>query len=69
MNQSPKKFIKILESHGWILDRIKGSHHIMKNEMLGKAIVVPMHGSKDIPKGLFYAMIKQAELTIEDFSK
>jgi len=69
MDQSPKKFIKILEAHGWSLSRIKGSHHIMENQDLKKTIVVPVHGNKDIPKGLFYSLIKQAELTVEDFSK
>ena len=32
-----------------------------------KTIVVPKHGNKDIPKGLFHSMIKQAKLTLEDF--
>lgn len=69
MNQSPKKFIQVLESHGWYLKRIKGSHHIMHNDTLNRTVVVPIHGNRDIPKGLFYSMIKQAQLTIKDFEK
>jgi predicted RNA binding protein YcfA (HicA-like mRNA interferase family) len=25
---TPQKLIKILEQHGFVLDRVKGSHHI-----------------------------------------
>jgi len=38
----------------------KGSHHIYYNSTANKTIVVPFHGSKDLPKGTFFAIIKQA---------
>lgn len=48
-----------MKQHGWILDRISGSHHIMVKE--GKpSIPVPVHGKKDIPKRLALAILKQA---------
>lgn len=54
-----KEIIKKMKQHGWILDRISGSHHIMVKE--GKpSIPVPVHGKKDIPKGLALAILKQA---------
>jgi predicted RNA binding protein YcfA (HicA-like mRNA interferase family) len=47
--------------NGWILDRINGSHHIFIKE--GKrAIPIPVHGTKEIPKGLVNAILKQAEI-------
>lgn len=56
-----KRFIKILKEHGWELDRVKGSHHIMVKE--GKrSIPVPVHGNKDLPHGLINAILKQAEI-------
>jgi predicted RNA binding protein YcfA (HicA-like mRNA interferase family) len=56
-----KELVKILKENGWILDRIKGSHNIMIKE--GKrAIPIPVHGSKDLPKGLLKAILKQAEI-------
>ena len=41
-----KEIMKHLKQHGWILDRIKGSHHIFIKG--NKTIPVPVHGSKDI---------------------
>ena len=29
--ESGKRMVKILENKGWYVDRIKGSHYIMKN--------------------------------------
>jgi len=54
-----KELIKKMKKNGWILDRINGSHHIMVRE--GKrSVPVPVHGKKDIPKGLASAILKQA---------
>jgi predicted RNA binding protein YcfA (HicA-like mRNA interferase family) len=56
-----KELAKILRENNWIVDRIKGSHHIFIKE--GKrAIPVPVHGSKDLPTGLVKAILKQAEI-------
>jgi len=44
-----KDLIKKLREDGWILDRVRGSHHVMKKG--NKTEVVPIHG-KDVPKGL-----------------
>ena len=54
-----KKLKKILINHGWCLDRIAGSHHIMIYEGR-RSIPVPIHGTSDLPKGLVHAMLKQA---------
>ena len=38
MDFSPKRLIKLLQERGWVLDRIKGSHHIFFNEETGETI-------------------------------
>ncbi|HLF18414.1 MAG TPA: type II toxin-antitoxin system HicA family toxin [Candidatus Omnitrophota bacterium] len=53
------ELIRILTDHGWKLDRIKGSHHILVKEG-ARSIPVPVHGSKDLPPGLVHAVLKQA---------
>ena len=53
--------IKIMKRNGWILDRVTGSHHIMIKEGQ-RSIPVPVHGKKDLPKGLANAILKQAEI-------
>ena len=32
----------------------------MKNSDTGKTVVVPVHGNKDLPKGTYFAILKQA---------
>ena len=54
-----KQLKKLLEEHGWLLDRISGSHHIMIRDG-SRSIPVPVHGSTDLPKGLVHAILKQA---------
>lgn len=60
MDYSPKRLIKILEERGWTLERVKGSHHIYFNKALNKTIPVPMHGNRDMAKGTFFTILKQA---------
>jgi predicted RNA binding protein YcfA (HicA-like mRNA interferase family) len=62
---TPTELIKILMKNGFIIDRIKGSHHILYNEYTRVRIVVPMHKT-DLPKGTLYEIIKQSGLTDED---
>ncbi|MDX2196162.1 MAG: type II toxin-antitoxin system HicA family toxin [Cytophagales bacterium] len=56
---TPKALIKILETRGFILKRIHGSHNYFFHPVSGKITVVPMH-NKDLPKGTLYAILKQA---------
>ncbi len=60
MNQSPKYLIALLLENGFVFKRAKGSHQIYYNSITNKTIVVPVHGSKDIKKGTFLAILKQA---------
>ncbi|GHV60682.1 addiction module toxin, HicA family protein [Spirochaetia bacterium] len=57
---SGKDFIKELKKDGWVLDRIKGSHHIMRKGSV--SIVVPVHGNTDLKPGIFNSLKKQAGL-------
>lgn len=60
MNLSAKFLIKLLENHGYIFKRSKGSHHLFYNAKNNKTIVVPVHGGKDLKLGTFLAIMKQA---------
>ena len=55
-----RELIRLLEKDGWILDRIKGSHHIMIKD--NKTLSVPVHSSKDLGKGLLNKLLKQGGL-------
>lgn len=54
-----KDLLKLLEKNGWVEERIKGSHHVMKKD--GKTEIIPVHG-KDVPTGLLNAILKRTGL-------
>jgi len=60
MNLSPRYLIKLLEQHGFVFKRSKGSHLLYYNSQTSKTIIVPFHGGKDMKKGTFLAILKQA---------
>ena len=55
-----KELLSLLLKNGWRIDRIKGSHYILKKEGY-KQIPLPVHG-KDMKKGLETAILKAAGL-------
>ncbi len=60
MNLSPKHLIKMLEQNGFVFKRTKGSYHLYYNSTSCKTVIVPLHGGKDMKKGTFLAILKQA---------
>lgn len=60
MSFSPRGLIRILEKNGFTHKRTKGSHHLYENLDTAKTVVIPVHGNKDLPKGTYYAILKQA---------
>ena len=56
---TPKELIRILESKGFVLKRIHGSHYYYTHPVTGKITVVPIH-NKDLAKGTLHAILKQA---------
>lgn len=56
---SSKEIIGLLEDAGFILDRVKGSHHIYFHPESKRLAVVP-HPKKDLPFGTARSILKQA---------
>jgi predicted RNA binding protein YcfA (HicA-like mRNA interferase family) len=54
-----QKIIKILRKNGFVLDRSSGSHQIWIHKEEKRRVVLPMH-KKDLPKGTFFAVLRQA---------
>lgn len=67
MNLSPKHLIKLLEENGFLFKRSNGSHQLFYNPNSGKTVVVPVHGNKDLKKGTFLAILKQAGVDLLQF--
>ena len=55
------EIIRELESAGWLLSRVRGSHHVFKHPTRPGHVVVP-HPRKDLGTGLVAAIRKQAGL-------
>jgi len=53
--------IRQLKTAGWVLDRIRGSHHVFKHPDRPDHLVVP-HPKKNLGVGLIAAIRKQAGL-------
>ncbi len=66
---TPQKVIRILEEKGFILSRVKGSHHLFFHPETKRRTIVPVHG-RDLPTGTLLEILKQAGIEryeIEDY--
>ena len=58
---SGREFCRLLESRGWRLKRVRGSHHIYAKEGLSARISVPVHGGT-LKRGLQKHLMKIARM-------
>ena len=64
MNLSPSYLIQLLENAGFQYKRAKGSHRVYYNPVSNRTIIVPFHNGKDLKKGTFLAILKQAGIEL-----
>lgn len=63
---SGRKVVKALEKIGYVFDRQRGSHMILRQQHPPhRRLTVPDH--KAVAKGTLRAIIRQAGLTVEEF--
>ena len=62
---TPKKLLKILHKHDFIVDHTTGSHYILYRASDKRRVVVSYHG-KDIPKGTLHAILKSADINRDE---
>ena len=66
---TPRRLIRALESAAFVVDRVSGSHYILKHAAKpALRVTVPFH-NRDLKKGTLQAIIKQAGFTNEEFLK
>jgi predicted RNA binding protein YcfA (HicA-like mRNA interferase family) len=63
---SGKKLCKIVERKGWVLQRIKGSHHIYAKLGASQILSIPIHSDRNLKVGTLRALMKIAQLSEED---
>ncbi|WLS79112.1 type II toxin-antitoxin system HicA family toxin [Erwinia pyri] len=54
---SSRELMKLLQQNGWVLNRVKGSHHIFIKEGKEHHITVP-HPEKNVAKGTLHDILK-----------
>ena len=61
-----KQVIDALQRSGFVVMRIKGSHHYMRHAD-GRATVVPVHAGETVGPGLLSKILRDCELTRNEF--
>lgn len=64
---SSRKFINVLKRKGFVLHRVRGSHHIYVRKSDQLSVSVPVHAGRDLGRGIMRALLKDAEITLEEF--
>jgi predicted RNA binding protein YcfA (HicA-like mRNA interferase family) len=59
--------IKAFGKAGYEVDRIRGSHHILRHPEKPEALSIPVHSGSTVGVGLLGRQIKLAGLTVEEF--
>lgn len=63
----PRSLIRALNKLKFYEVRRTGSHIILVNKDLKQIIPLPVHGNKDIKKGLLRSIIRQTNLSVKEF--
>jgi predicted RNA binding protein YcfA (HicA-like mRNA interferase family) len=63
---SGKALKRVLERSGWVLRRIRGSHHIYGKAGSVVRLSVPVHGDRPLKAGLLAHLLKSAGLAESD---
>jgi predicted RNA binding protein YcfA (HicA-like mRNA interferase family) len=59
--------IAAFEKAGFVVDRVSGSHHIMRRDGHPFVLTVPVHGNRNLKRGTLRSLIRAAGLTVEQF--
>ena len=67
---SGKDVIRALKRADFFVERIKGSHHVLVHKTdKTRFVVVPVHGNRSVKRGTFKNILKQAQLTAQEFNE
>ncbi|MCI0536205.1 MAG: type II toxin-antitoxin system HicA family toxin [Verrucomicrobiales bacterium] len=60
------EMVRFLESQGFSVVRIRGSHHVMTRQEVRTS--VPVHGSQTLKIGTLRGILRDVELRAQDFA-
>ena len=64
---SGKEVIRAFQKDGWFIADQEGSHVTLKKQGMPCNLSIPVHGNKDIKRGLLRKQIAKAGLTVDEF--
>ncbi len=64
-----RKLLKVLKKAGYAHDRTEGSHFIFFRAVDKRTVSVPVHKGRDLGKGLLASLLKDADISPEDFMR
>ena len=59
-----RELVRLMEAHGWNLDRISGGHYIMEKPGR-RPVPVPFHKNRELTKWMIAGILKQAGIEKE----
>jgi predicted RNA binding protein YcfA (HicA-like mRNA interferase family) len=63
---SGKKLLKFLKKEGFVVARVKGSHHFLKDKN-GNCTTVPVHKNENLGIGLLLKILKDCDIPKQEF--
>lgn len=61
---SGPRIVKALARHGFVVARVRGSHHILRHPD-GRGTTVPVHAGRDVARGTLRGILSDVGLTPE----
>lgn len=63
----PEEVIRALERAGFVVEQVKGGRHALKHPDKPHLHVTVAFHKKEVPRGTLRAILRQADLTIDEF--
>ncbi len=64
-----EQLVRVLKRAGFVEQRQRGSHLHLRREADKKRVTVPMHKGRAIPPGTLRAILRDADITVEEFGE
>ena len=64
-----EQVVKAFQRAGWSVSRVRSSHVILEKEGFAATLSVPVHKGKNVKRGTLRDLIRDAELSVEEFLK
>ena len=63
----PRELVRALKKAGFVEQRQRGSHLRMYREADQRLVIVPMHKGKDVPTGTLRGILREADISPNEF--